>query len=64
MPEVANKHTQTQRLALRELKELNKALQSIYGKLTNNLAKLTDIDKDTAKTQQRKLLEAEDEISK
>ena len=39
------------------------ALQSIRGELTNNLAKLTDIDQDIAK-EQRELQEAEDEISR
>ena len=63
LPYVANKHTQTEGLTLRELQGLDKALQSIRGELTNNLAKLTDIDKDIAK-EKRKLQEAEDEISK
>ena len=63
LPDVANKHTQTEGLTLRELQGLDKALQSIRGELTNNLAKLTDIDKDIAK-EKRKLQEAEDEISK
>ena len=63
LPDVANKRTQTEGLTLRELQGLDKALQSIRGELTNNLAKLTDIDKDIAK-KKRKLQEAEDEISK
>ena len=63
LPDVANKHTQTEGLTLRELQGLDKALQSIRGELINNLAKLTDIDKDIAK-EKRKLQEAEDEISK
>ena len=62
-PDVANKHTQTEGLTLHELQGLDKELQSIRGELTNNLAKLTDIDKDIAK-EKRKLQEAEDEISK
>ena len=45
----ANKRTQTEGLTLRELQGLDKALQSIRGELTNNLAKLTDIDKDIPK---------------
>ena len=49
LPDVANKRTQTEGLTLRELRGLDKALQSIRGELTNNLAKLTDIDKDIAK---------------
>ena len=61
--DVANKHTQTEGLAFRELEGLDKALQSTRGELTNNLAKLTDNDKDIAK-EKRKLQEAEDEISK
>ena len=48
---------------MRELQGLDKAMQSIRGELTNNLAKLTDIDKDIAK-EKRKLQEAEYEISK
>ena len=63
LPDVANKHTQTEGLTLRELQGLDKALQSIRGELTNNLAKLNDINKDIAK-EKRKLQEAEDEISK
>ena len=63
LPDVANKHTQTEGLALRELQGLDKALQSTRGELTNNLAKLTALDKDIAK-EKRKLQEAEDEISK
>ena len=63
LPDVANKHTQTEGLTLRELLRLDKALQSVRGELTNNLAKLNDIDKDIAK-EKRKLQEAEDEISK
>ena len=63
LPDVENKRTQTEGLTLRELQGLDKALQSIRGELTNNLAKLTDIDKDIAK-EKRKLQEAEDEISK
>ena len=63
LPDVANKQSQTEELTLVELQGLDKALQSIRGELTNNLAKLTDIDKDIAK-EKRKLQEAEDEISK
>ena len=48
---------------MRELTGLDKALQSIRGELKNNLAKLTDIDKDIAK-ENRKLQEAEDETTK
>ena len=59
----ANKHTQTEGLTFRELQELDKVLQSTRGELTNNLAKLTDIDKVIAK-EKRKLQEAEDKISK
>ena len=63
LPDVKNTHTHTEGLNLRELQGLDKALQSIRGELVNNLAKLTDIDKDIAK-EKRKLGEAEDEISK
>ena len=48
LPDVKNTHTQTEGLNLRELQCLDKALQSIRGELVNNLAKLTDIDKDIA----------------
>ena len=50
-------------LTLRELQGLDKALQSIRGELTNNLAKLSDIDKDIAKEKQ-KLQEAGDDDKK
>ena len=63
LPDVANKHTQTEGLTFRELQGLDKTLQSIRGELLNNLPKLTDIAKDIAK-EKRKLQEAEDEISK
>ena len=63
LPDVKNARTQTEGLTLRELTCLDKAIQSIRGELTNNLAKLTDIDKDIAK-ENRKLQEAEDEIAK
>ena len=63
LPDVANKHAQTEGLTLRELQRLDKAMQSISGELTNSLIKLTDIDKDIRK-EKRKLQEAEDEISK
>ena len=63
LPDVKNTHTQTEGLNLRELQGIDKALQSIRGELVNNLAKLTDTDKDIAK-EKRKLGEAEDEISK
>ena len=38
-------------------------MQRTRGELTNNLAKLTELDKDIAK-ENKKLQEAEDEISK
>ncbi|MCU7940989.1 MAG: hypothetical protein KZQ68_17070 [gamma proteobacterium symbiont of Bathyaustriella thionipta] len=60
MPDVANVQTQTEGLTFRELQGLDKAVQRYRGELTNNLAKLTDIDKDIAK-EKRKLGEAEDE---
>ena len=60
--------TQTEGLTLRELQGLDKALQRTRGELTNNLAKLTELDKDIAR-QKQKLQEAEedeatDEITK
>ena len=55
--------TQTEGLTLRELQGLDKALQRTRGELTNNLAKLTELDKDIAR-QKQKLQEAEDETSK
>ena len=63
LPDVTNAHTQTEGLTFRELQGLDKALQRTRGELANNLAKLTDLDKDIAK-ERRKLDEAEDEISK
>ena len=55
--------TQTEGLTLRELQGLDKALQLSRGELTNNLSKLTELDKDITRRKQ-KLLEAEDETSK
>ena len=55
--------TQTEGLTLRELQGLDKALQRTRGVLTNNLAKLTELDKDITR-QKQKLQEAEDETSK
>ena len=63
LPKVENAQSQTEGLSFRELEGLDKALQRARGELTNNLAKLTDLDKDIAK-ERRKLDEAEDEISK
>ena len=63
LPDAKDFQTQTEGLNLRELQGLDKALQSIRGELVNNLAKLTDIDKDIAK-EKRKLGETEDEINK
>ena len=54
--------TQTEGLTLRELQGLDKALQRTRGELTNNLAKLTELDKDITR-QKQKLQEAEDETS-
>ena len=63
LPYVANVRTQTESLTYRELEGLDEALRRIRGELVNNLAKLSDIDKDNEK-EKRKLGEAEDEISK
>ena len=63
LPDVENKRTQTEGLALRELQGLDKALQSTRGELVNNLAKLTELDKEITKEKQ-KLQVAEDDISK
>ena len=52
--------TQAEGLTLRELQGLDKALQRTCGELTNNLAKLTELDKDIAR-QKQKLQEAEDD---
>ena len=52
--------TQTEGLTLRELQGLDKALQHTRGELTNNLAKLTELDKDITR-QKLKLQEAEDD---
>ena len=54
---------QTEGLTLRELQGLDKVLQHMRGELVNNLAKLTELDKDISK-EKRKLQAAEDEISK
>ena len=48
LPDIANVQTQTEGLTFRELQGLDKALRT-RGELTNNLAKLSDIDKDIAK---------------
>ena len=56
--------TKTEGLTLRELQEFDKALQRTRGELTNNLAKLTELDKDITKENKKKIQEAEDEISK
>ena len=63
LPVVSNVQTQTEGLTFRELQGLDKTLQTVRGELTNNLAKLTYIDKDIAREKQ-KLQEAEDEISR
>lgn len=48
---------------LRELRGLDRALQTIRGELTNNLAKLTELDEHIT-MERRKLDEAEDEFSR
>ena len=63
LPDVANKYTQTEGKAFRELEGLDKALQTTRGELVNNLAKLTELDKDIARNE-RKLQETEDETIK
>ena len=63
LPDVENKRTQTEGLTLRELKGLDKALQTTRGELVNNLTKLTELDKDIARNK-RKLQETEDETIK
>ena len=52
--------TQTEGLTLRELQGLDKALQRTRVELTNNLSKLTELDKDITR-QKQKLQEAEDD---
>ena len=52
--------TQTEGLTLRELQGLDKALQRTRGELTNNLTKLTELDKDNTR-QKQKLQEAQDD---
>ena len=44
LPDIANTGTQTEGLTFLELEGLDKSLQGIRRELTNNLAKLTDID--------------------
>ena len=63
LPDVENKRTQTEGLTLRESQGLDKALQTTRGELVNNLAKLTELDKDIARNE-RKLQETEDETIK
>ena len=63
LPDIKNAQIQTEGLTLRELQGLDKALQRTRGELTNNLAKLTELDKDITR-QKQKLQEAEDETSK
>ena len=53
LPDVANTHTQTEGLTFRELQGLDKALRRTRGELANNLAKLTDLDKDIAKERKK-----------
>ena len=50
-------------LDLRELRGLDRALQTIRGELTNNLAKLTELDSHIA-MEKRKLDEADNEFSR
>ena len=50
-------------LDLREIRGLDKALQTSRGELTNNLAKLTELDKHIA-LEKRKMSEAEDEFTR
>ena len=63
LPDIKNAQTQTEGLTLRELQGLDKTLQRTRGELTNNLTKLTELDKDITRPKQ-KLQEAEDETSK
>ena len=51
------------KLKLRELRGLDKAMQTIRGELTNNLAKLSELDSRIA-LEKRKLDQAEDEFTK
>ena len=48
LPDTTNTQTQTEGLTFRELKFLDKALQRARDELVNDLANLTDIDKDKA----------------
>ncbi len=50
-------------VSIRELRGLDKAMQTIRGELTNNLAKLTELDEHIA-VEKHKLDEAEDEFSR
>ena len=63
LPDFKNAQIQTEGLTLRELQGLDKALQRTRGELTNNLSKLTELDKDITR-QKQKLQETEDETSK
>ena len=59
LPDIKNAQTQTEGLTLRELQGSDKALQRTRGEHTNNLAKLTELDKDIAR-QKQKLQEADE----
>ena len=51
-------------LSLREIRGLDKALQTIRGELTNNLAKLTELDKHITLERQKLDTEGIDEFSR
>ena len=53
LPDIKNAQTQTEGLTLRELQGLDKALQRTRGELTNNLSKLTELDKDITRQKQK-----------
>ena len=54
--------TQTEGLTLQKLQRLDKALQRTHGEITDNLSKLTELDKDITR-QKQKLQEAEDDAT-
>ena len=65
LSDIKNKHTQTEGFTFRELEGLDKTLQSIRGEPSNNLTKLSDLDKERhSKGKTKTLQEADSETDK
>ena len=60
LTDLVHTYTQTEGLTLQELQGLDNALQRTHCELTNNLAKLTELNKDITRLKQ-KLQDAEDD---